>query len=554
MTLRIKDVEIPVINDSPDEMLLSHVASLLEVRPEDLIGLKIRKKSLDARRKARIVYHYQVDVDLHDEDRIYASKSSVASKVELPPEQSPLDGLGAENFELKRPPVIIGSGPAGIFAALTLALAGQRCIIIERGEPVEKRLRTVGKLRRNGEFSEESNYCFGEGGAGTFSDGKLTCGRNHPLIKFLFDKWVEFGAPESILYDAHPHIGTDYLLQIAKRQRSYLEELGSEFVFGRRFVDLKPDPQGARYLVELDDGTKIPTDHVILAIGHSARDTYQMLLDRGLAIAPKPFAMGARFEHPQGDIDKIQFGSCDLLPPAEYKLVAHAGERGIWTFCMCPGGHLLPTNAQANQLAINGMSYHARSSGFANAAIVVNVLREDFYRGHPLDGMRFQEEIERQAFIAGGRNYHSPAQRLQDFMVARESTGVFNTTYKPGVASARLDKILPSFIVDALKHAVVDYDKKMRGFINKDALIVGVETKTSSPIVMPRDKTLQSISHPGLFPSGEGAGFAGGIVSASLDGVRVGRAVLDEAIASGLIEKKPTYGILKEKREVSINV
>ena len=539
MTLRIKDVEVPATESAPESMLLAHVASLLEIRPEDLIGLKIRKKSLDARRKTRIVYHYQIDVDVVDEDTLISHKSSIAEKVDQTPAQSPFEGIEPGVYRFRRPPVIIGSGPAGIFAALTLAQVGQPSIIIERGEPVEKHLRTVGKLRRNGDFTPESNYCFGEGGAGTFSDGKLTCGRNHPLVKFLFDKWVEFGAPESILYDAHPHIGTDYLLQIAKRQRTYLESVGTEFHFGRRFVDLKSDPAGARYLVELDDGTKIPTDHVILAIGHSARDTYQMLLDRGLAIAPKPFAMGARFEHPQSDIDRIQFGQCKLLPPAEYKLVAHAGERGIWTFCMCPGGQLLPTNAQPNHLAINGMSYHARSSGFANAAIVVNVLREDFYRGHPLDGMRFQEEIERLAFKAGGGNYHSPAQRLQDFMAARESKGTFNTTYKPGVASARLDKILPDFIVNSLRHAVVDYDKKMRGFINKDALIVGVETKTSSPIVMPRDKSLQSLSHPGLFPSGEGAGFAGGIVSASLDGVRVGRAVLEDAIASGLLERKP---------------
>lgn len=541
MTLRIKDVEVPVTDDRPESALLAQVASLLEIRPEDLVGLNIRKKSLDARRKARIVYHYQVDVDLVDEATVYSTKSSLTDKVTPLTSQSPLEGLESGTYRFHRPPVIIGSGPAGIFAAQTLAEAGQPSIIIERGEPVEKRLKTVGKLRRNGDFTAESNYCFGEGGAGTFSDGKLTCGRNHPLVKYLFEKWVEFGAPDSIMYEAHPHIGTDYLLQIAKRQRTYLESLGTQFFFSRRFVDLKKDPFGARYLVELDDGTKIATDHVILAIGHSARDTYQMLLDRGLAIAPKPFAMGARFEHPQSDIDKIQFGSCKLLPPAEYKLVAHAGERGIWTFCMCPGGHLLPTNAQPNHLAINGMSYHARSSGFANAAIVVNVLREDFYRGHPLDGMRFQEEIERQAFNAGGGGYHSPAQRLQDFMAARESRGAFQTTYEPGVTSARLDKILPTFIVDSLRHAVVDYDKKMRGFISKDALIVGVETKTSSPIVMPRDKTLQSLSHPGFFPAGEGAGFAGGIVSASLDGARVGRAVIDEAIASGLVERKPIY-------------
>lgn len=545
MTLRLKDVEVPVSSGTsapegagPDERLLAHVAALLEVSPEDLRRLQIRKKSLDARRKARIVYHYQVDVDLDDEDLVYSRKSSVADRAPEEASADPLAGIEPGTYKFRHPPVIIGTGPAGTFAALALARAGQPAILIERGEAVEDRLRTVNRLRRDGQFTPESNYCFGEGGAGTFSDGKLTCGRNHPLVKFLFQQWVEFGGPSEILYDAHPHIGTDYLLRIAKNQRSALESIGTRFVFGRRFVDMRPgDAQNARYIVELDDGTKIPTDHLVLAIGHSARDTYEMLHDRGLAIAPKPFAMGARFEHPQDVIDKIQFGDNCNLPPAEYKLVAHANDRGIWTFCMCPGGHLLPTSAQPEHLAINGMSYHARNSGFANAAVVVNVLREDFYRGHPLDGMRFQAAIERQAFKEGGGGYFTPAQRMQDFMVGRETKGEMRSTYKPGVTSARLDKILPTFISDALRVAIVEYNKKMRGYISPDALVVGVETKTSSPIVMLRDKGLMSVSHPGLFPTGEGAGFAGGIVSAALDGVRVGRAVLEEAVSSSLVER-----------------
>jgi uncharacterized FAD-dependent dehydrogenase len=541
MTLRIKDVEIPVADlagAAQDAALAAHVAALLEVRPEDLTGLKIRKKSLDARRKARIVYHYQVDVDVVDEATVLSSKSSVcdAAPPEIPTD--PLEGLDAGTYRFRHPPVVVGTGPAGTFAALALARAGQPAILVERGEAVEDRLRTVNRLRRDGAFEAESNYCFGEGGAGTFSDGKLTCGRNHPLIRFLFEQWVAFGGPPEILFDAHPHIGTDYLLRIAKAQRDFLIERGSTFLFGRRFVDLQSgEAQNARYAVVLDDGTRLLTDHLVLAIGHSARDTYEMLLGRGLAIAPKPFAMGARFEHPQTVIDQIQFGTCEVPSPAEYKLAAHSGERGIWTFCMCPGGHLLPTSAQPEHLAINGMSYHARNSGFANAAVVVNVLREDFYRGHPLDGMRFQEAIERRAYEEGGGRYFSPAQRMQDFMVGRASRGELKTTYKPGVTGARLDRILPTFISDALKTAVVDYNKKMRGFISPDALVVGVETKTSSPIVMMRDKSLQSVSHPGLFPTGEGAGFAGGIVSAALDGVRVGRAVLEEAVVSRLVER-----------------
>ena len=537
MTLRLKDVEVPATNGSTEAQLAAAVAKRLGLPADALLSLVIRKKSLDARRKSRIVYHYQVDVDLEDEAAVLRSSDS---QVEVAPSEAaadPLDGLAKGSYRFRHMPIIIGSGPAGTFAALALARAGQPCMIIERGEAVEQRLRTVNNLRRDGTFEGESNYCFGEGGAGTFSDGKLTCGRNHPLVKFLFNQWVEFGAPDEIRYDAHPHIGTDYLLRIAKNQREHLEQVGCQFLFGRRFVDITSGGSAARYRIKLDDATTLLTDHLVLAIGHSARDTYEMLLERGLAIAPKPFAMGARFEHPQDVIDKIQFGNqCDL-PPAEYKLAAHTQDRGIWTFCMCPGGHLLPTNAQPNHLAINGMSYHARNSGFANAAVVVNVLREDFYRGHPLDGMRFQAAIERQAFAAGGGNYMSPGQRMQDFMVGRASTGELRSTYKPGVSSARLDQVLPQFIVDALRQAVVDYNKKMHGFISKDALVVGVETKTSSPIVMLRDKSLQSISHPGLFPAGEGAGFAGGIVSASLDGVRIGRAVLDDAVATALAER-----------------
>jgi uncharacterized FAD-dependent dehydrogenase len=428
--------------------------------------------------------------------------------------------------------VIIGSGPSGIFAALTLEKAGQASIVVERGEPVERRLRTTNKLRSRGIFTPESNYCFGEGGAGTFSDGKLTCGRNHPLIRHVFDQFVAHGAPNEILYDAKPHIGTDFLMQVGRKMRLHLEATGSEFKFSRRFVDFRDGGDAARYIVVLDDGQEIPTDHLLIAIGHSARDTYQMLLDKGLAIVPKPFAMGARFEHPQDVVNKIQFGQCKIPTAAEYKLAAQSGQRGIWTFCMCPGGHLMPTNAQAEHLAINGMSYHARKSGFANAAVVVNVLREDFYRGHPLDGVRFQERLERMAYQAGGGQYYSPAQKLKDFLAGRETKGEIKSTYKPGVNNARLDRLLPDFIVEALRAGVKEYDKKMRGFICEESAVVGIESKTSSPISMMRGKDLQSISHPGIFPTGEGAGFAGGIVSAALDGVKAGRAVLESVIAA----------------------
>ena len=535
MTLRVRDVEVPASSLSPEDGLPEAVASALGIPRENVRGLNIVKRSLDARRKSRIVFHYQVDVDLDDEDQVLERTSSIAEKAPIVDNSQPLDSLSLADAKFRHRPVIVGSGPAGTYAALTLATGGQPAIIIDRGEAVEQRLRTVNKLRGQGELNPESNYCFGEGGAGTFSDGKLTCGRNHPLIRYVFDQWVRFGAPEDILWDAKPHIGTDFLMRIALNMRNHLIEAGTSFMFGRKMVNFRDGGKAARYIVVLDNGDEIPTDHLVLAIGHSARDTYQMLLDRGLNIVPKPFAMGVRIEHPQDQINKIQFGTCTLPRAAEYKLVSHVKDRGIWTFCMCPGGHLLPTSAEHGQLAINGMSYHSRNSGYANAAVVVNVLREDFYKGHPLDGMRFQEEVERRAFAAGGGGYISPAQRLIDFVAGRDSKGELKSTYKPGVANARLDKMLPDFITESLRTAMTDYNNKMRGYLSSDAIVAGVESKTSSPISIPRGDNLQALSHPGIFPAGEGAGFAGGIVSAALDGVRIGRALVADAIATAAI-------------------
>lgn len=543
MTLRLKEVTIPAGNDVPADALQVAVAKALGIPLAGIQAMTILKKSLDARRKSAIVYRYQVDVDLLDEAQVLARNQTIADVSPGIRIADPLDGLDPGAVRMRHKPVIIGSGPAGIFAALTMALAGQPCIVVERGEAVEQRMRTVNRLRRSGKFEDESNYCFGEGGAGTFSDGKLTCGKNHPLIRHVFEQFVRHGAPAEILYDAKPHIGTDFLMRVAWNMRQYLQSMGTEFLFSRRFINFIDGQDSARWIVQFDDGLQIPTDQLILAIGHSARDTYQMLHDKGLAMVPKPFAMGARIEHPQEQINRIQFGTCMLPKAAEYKLAAQvdatahpagglnptANSRGIWTFCMCPGGHLMPTGAQSGHLAINGMSYHGRKSGFANAAVVVNVLREDFYRGHVLDGMHFQAALERNAFIAGGGNYNAPAQRLVDFMKGRETKAGMSSTYRPGIVSHRMDLLLPGFIVESLRKAMKEYDQTMRGYLSPEALVVGLESKTSAPISMVRDRNLQSVSHPGIFPAGEGAGFAGGIVSAALDGVRIGRAVLDDS-------------------------
>lgn len=526
MPLLVKNIEVVVNDPDHDKLLRVTVAKKLGIEPDEITLLEIKKKSIDARKKSQIKFIYQLYIKTPLESKILSKNLSDVTESNLREHINPLEEIEINLKKFSNKPVIIGSGPSGIFCALILAYAGQPSIIVERGEPVEKRQKTANKIRRSSEFNPESNYCFGEGGAGTFSDGKLTCGRNHPLIEFLFQEWVKFGAPEDILYDAHPHIGTDFLMIICIRMRKYLESQGCQFLFNTRFTGFEKN--NSTYKVILNDKQELETEHLILALGHSARDTYQMLFDNNLSISQKPFAVGTRFEHPQDLINKIQFGqsSC-YLPSAEYKLAAKANDRGIWTFCMCPGGFLMPTNAQANHLAINGMSYYKRDSGFANAAVVVNVKREDFDRGHPLDGVRFQEKLEQAAFKEGGENYFAPAQRLTDFLHDRLSKGKMETTYKPGLTPARMDRILPQFITDALKVALTDYNNKMHGYISDQGIIAGIESKTSAPILMNRDKnSYESASHAGLYPIGEGAGFAGGIVSAALDGVKAGLAIL----------------------------
>lgn len=515
----------------------SYIARQLGVKDEDLNSVKIKKKSLDARRKRKIIYLFQLEIDAKDEPSLLKHHSYLENNAgkQL---SGPFDDIKRPAGPLRHRPLIIGSGPAGIFTALSLKEAGISSHVIERGEAVGKRIKTVNKLRLRGEFDSESNFCFGEGGAGTFSDGKLTCGRNHPFIRYIFDKFISYGAPKHIAYESHPHIGTDFLLKVAAKMRLDLQASGCDFSFGSKFQSFRSGGKHARYEVTLSDGSLLHTDHLILAIGHSARDTYQWLYEEGVAMAPKPFAMGARIEHPQDVINEIQFGRCDFLPAAEYKLAARAGSRGIWTFCMCPGGHLLPTQAQEGHLAINGMSYQSRNSGYANAAVVVNVLREDFYKGHPLDGMHFQAKLERQAYELGGGSYHAPAQRLNDFIASRASQGELKSTYKPGIRNERMDRIMPEFISESLRSALVSYNEKMKGYLSKDALIVGLESKTSAPVTLLRDKMLQSTSHPGLFPCGEGAGYAGGIISAALDGVKVGKAILqDLEVNSNLVQR-----------------
>ncbi len=530
--LQIDQIKVEVSEKDQRKQIYSSVLELLGLVPDDIVKLTITRKSLDARKKTFIHYNYRVQLELSVEEAALVERIG-SPHVKLVPQKNelnPAEQVSILSKKLRHRPVIIGTGPAGIYAALTLVKAGIRPILIERGEPIEKRFRTVARLRKYSELNEESNFCFGEGGAGTFSDGKLTCGKNHPLIKHVLQTYVDFGAPEEILYESHPHIGTDLLMGIAIKMRKYLEDQGASFQFSKIFESFSSGGKTANYTLRFSGDEPMATDHLILALGHSARDTYENLHACGLEMKPKPYAMGVRIEHPQEDINAIQFGgSCSIDYAAEYKLTHNTEDRGIWTFCMCPGGHLLPTSAQAGHLAINGMSYHARKSGFANAAVVVGVRTEDFYKGHPLDGMRYQQSFEKLAFQYGGENYHSPAQRLTDFLNKKDTTSQMNSTYMPGIRPARMDKILPEFIADSLRVAMGRYDQKMQGYINDRALVVGLESKTSSPVMFPRNKTLQSMSHPGIYPAGEGAGYAGGIMSAAVDGVRVALSLINRA-------------------------
>jgi uncharacterized FAD-dependent dehydrogenase len=508
-----------------DARLLQEVVQTLKVDAAAVAAIEIKRRSLDARQKRRIVYEYQLAVKLHED---LEQTLPPSEHYQLGADETGADPLeGVVTWQGHHRPVVVGSGPCGIFAALILAEAGARPIIIERGEAVDERIKTVTKLRTQGEFQSESNYCFGEGGAGTFSDGKLTCSRRHPFVSYLFKKWVEFGAPKQILYDALPHIGSDNLVTVARNMRATITGMGGTFLFNRTLETIEQNTGRSHYSLSLSDGSTLDTEHVILAIGHAARDTFRMLHRLGLRLKPKAFAIGSRIEHPQSFIDEIQYGKNQHLPAASYKLTARAGDRGVWSFCMCPGGILLPTNSQPEHLSVNGMSFYSRSSGFANSALVVNVRQEDFYKGSPLDGIEFQELLEQKAFRYGGGGYNMPAQRLNDFLKGRVGKGEIQSSYLPGLRHARIDQLLPRFVAESLQEAVIQFNRKMPGFISDQALLVGTETKTSSPVTICReDDTFHAVGYPGIYPAGEGAGYAGGIVSAALDGVHTALSIL----------------------------
>ena len=522
--LQIGNLPLPVGGDM--EQLRKRAARALGVRPGALGELTILRQSIDARNKGDVHYMYTVGVSMPGEEKLLKSAPGKnITLVERKPYVFPKVGRRSP-----LPPVVVGMGPAGLFAALFLARNGLPCIVLERGRDVDARTADVERFWGTGQLDPASNVQFGEGGAGTFSDGKLTTGTHDPRISAVMDALVEAGAPADVKYSHKPHIGTDVLREVVKTIRKELIALGCDVRFGHRLAGLY---QTGGQLTSLrvegpSGGYDMDCDALVLAPGHSARDTFAMLKDAGVPMEKKNFAIGVRIEHDQKAVSLRQYGPAwEQLPPSDYKLACHLPNgRSAFTFCVCPGGQVVAAASTPGELVTNGMSLRARDGKNINGGFLVGVGPEDFPEDDVLAGVRFQERWERAAFRAGGENFRAPAQRVEDFLARRpsEGEGAILPTYRPGVRWGELDGCLPGYVTDTLRGALPLLDRKLHGFSAPDAVLTGVETRSSSPVRILRDEHYQSALR-GLFPCGEGAGYAGGIVSAAVDGIRVAEAV-----------------------------
>jgi uncharacterized protein len=536
--LRITEIKLPIeLADTlvhQDDQIKAALLKRLDILENDLIQFSIFKRGVDARKSHAILYVYNLDVAVKDEAKILA-KFKKDPHIKPAPDTS-YHFVAKSTQPPKHRPVIIGFGPAGIFAALILAQAGFKPIVLERGKEVRKRTQDTWGLWRKHTLNPESNVQFGEGGAGTFSDGKLYSQIKDPKHygRKVIQEFVKAGAPAEIAYVSHPHIGTFRLVGMVEQIRNTIIALGGEIRFESRVEELTLT-EGQVDGVTLQTGEFITTHHVVLAVGHSARDTFEMIYNKGVYVEAKPFSIGFRIEHPQGVIDRARYGksySEDLLNKlgaADYKLVHHAKNgRSVYSFCMCPGGTVVAAASEPNCVVTNGMSQYSRNERNANAGIVVGITPEEDFPNHPLAGMALQRQLESHAFVMGGSNYNAPAQLIGDFLANRPSTqlGEVTPSYTPGVTLTNLADALPEFAITAMREAIPEFGKKIQGFDLTDGVLTGVETRTSSPIRIKRDdETLESINTKGLFPCGEGAGYAGGILSAGVDGIKVAEAV-----------------------------
>lgn len=544
MVLRLSELKLPLDHEEAD--LAPAICKRLKIDPAALLMHRVIKESVDARRKSAIQIAYSLELELQPE-----LERQLLKRFKRDPHLQPasdtryrLVGQVSPGSPAPQRPVVVGAGPCGYFCALVLAEMGLKPLLLERGKPVKERTAdTFGFWRRTQPFNPESNAQFGEGGAGTFSDGKLYSQVRDPkhLGRKVLEELVAAGANPEILVKHHPHIGTFKLATVVRGLRRKITELGGEIRFESRVTQLCFEPvDGGRRLcgVELADGQRIAAQQVVMAVGHSARDTFSMLHEQGVTLERKAFSVGFRIEHPQPLIDAARWGACaghPRLGAAEYKLVKHVSNgRCVYSFCMCPGGLVVGATSEVGRVVTNGMSQHSRNERNANSGIVVNIETDDVesygaHPGDPLAGIAFQRHWEAKAFELGGSSYAAPGQRLGDFLAASSATpaalGTVKPSYNPGVVPADLGQSLPDFVIEALREALPQFNQSIPGYAMDDALLTGVETRTSSPVRIPRTKALESVNTPGLYPAGEGAGFAGGILSAAMDGIRVAEAI-----------------------------
>lgn len=533
--LRLTELKLPL--DHPQHALNDAIIERLGIRIDELHGYTVFRRGYDARKPSSIWLIYTLDIEVANEDKVlHRFKNDPHIK---PAPDTSYHFVAQAPAGLKERPVVIGMGPAGLFAGLILAQMGFRPIILERGKAVKERTKDTWALWRNHELNPESNVQFGEGGAGTFSDGKLYSQIKDPrhLSRKVLREFVLAGAPPEIEYVSKPHIGTFRLVSMVEKMRANIIALGGEVRFESRVTDIEIT-NGQVAGVTLSSGEQFAARHVVLAIGHSARDTFEMLHRRGVYMEAKPFSVGFRIEHPQSLIDRARFGKNagnPLLGAADYKLVHHAKNgRSVYSFCMCPGGTVVAATSEPGRVVTNGMSQYSRNERNANSGIVVGIAPED-YPGDVLAGIEFQRKWESRAFELGGGNYNAPAQRVGDFLAGKPSTalGEVQPSYTPGITLTDLSSALPDYVIEAVREALPAFEKKIKGFAMPDALLTGVETRTSSPIRIKRGDNYQSLNTKGLYPTGEGAGYAGGIMSAAVDGIEVA-----EALARAMLEQQ----------------